>query len=84
MGSVVDYCFNRNSSNPERFAECILDKQNKIEEIMKSIQFKTMFCAKKAQHCLTQDKRSVPDCTGEIKKDLAEIISSTKRNIDKL
>ena len=43
-----------------------------------------MFCAKKAQHCLAQDKRSVPACTGEIKKDLADIISGTKRNIEKL
>ena len=51
---------------------------------MKSIQFKTMFCAKKSQHCLTEDRRSVAECTTDIKKDLSDIITNTKRNIEKL
>lgn len=31
MGSLLDVCFNRNSSNAERFAECILEKNKKME-----------------------------------------------------
>ena len=31
MGSVLDSCFNKNSSNPDRFADCILEKNKRVE-----------------------------------------------------
>jgi len=30
MESVIETCFSRNESNPDRFAECLLDKQQKL------------------------------------------------------
>lgn len=82
MGSVLDSCFNKNSTNPDRFAECILDKNKRVEEIMKSIEFKVLFFSKAANNCLA--KRSVAECTQETVTGIKDMIESTKRNIEKL
>ena len=37
MGTVVDTCFSKNSSNADRFADCFLEKQKKLEDLMKSM-----------------------------------------------
>lgn len=82
MGSVLDYCFNKNSSNPDRFADCILEKNKRVEEIMKSVEFKILYFSKAANNCLA--KRSVSECTEDTVKGLKEVIEGTKRSIEKL
>jgi hypothetical protein len=82
MGSVLDYCFNKNSSNPDRFADCILEKNKRVEEIMKSVEFKILYFSKAANNCLA--KRSVSECTEDTVKGLKEVIENTKRSIEKL
>ena len=82
MGSVLDSCFSKNSSNPDRFADCILEKNKRVEEIMKSIEFKVLFYSKAANNCLV--KKSVGECTEETARGLREIIESTKKTIERL
>jgi hypothetical protein len=82
MGSVLDSCFAKNTSNPDRFAECILDKNKRVEEIMKSIEFKVLYFSKAANSCLA--KRSVSECTQDTVKGLKEVIDNTKKSIEKL
>lgn len=82
MSSVLDNCFAKNSSNPDRFADCILDKNKRVEEIMKSIEFKVLYFSKAANNCLA--KRSVSECTQDTVTGLKEMIENTKRNIEKL
>lgn len=82
MGSVLDSCFTKNSSNPDRFADCILEKNKRVEEIMKSIEFKVLYFSKAANNCLL--KRSVSECTDDTVKGLKEVIENTKRSIEKL
>ena len=62
MGSILESCFSKNESNPERFADCIGEKQKKMEEILNPMQFKIMFFSKSSHNCLTKGK-SVSDCT---------------------
>ena len=83
MSGVLDYCFSKNSSNAERFADCIVEKNKKVEEIMKSVEFKVLFFSKAANQCLVNNK-SVSDCTSEALKGLKEVIDNTKRSIEKL
>lgn len=83
MGSVLDSCFAKNSSNPDRFADCILEKNKRVEEIMKSVEFKVLYFSKAANNCLL-GKKSVPECTQDTVKGLKEVIESTKKNIEKL
>ncbi len=82
MGSVLDACFSKNSSNPDRFADCILEKNKRVEEIMKSIEFKVLYYSKAANNCLL--KKSVGECTEETTRGLKEVIEGTKRVIEKL
>lgn len=37
MGTVVDTCFSKNSNNADRFADCFMEKQKKLEDLMKSM-----------------------------------------------
>jgi hypothetical protein len=30
MGSVLDYCFAKNTTNADRFADCILEKNKRV------------------------------------------------------
>ena len=62
MGSVLETCFSKNDSNPERFAECIVEKQKKMEDILNPMQFKIMFFSKSSHNCLNRGK-SVSECT---------------------
>lgn len=82
MASVLDTCYSKNSSNADRFAECILEKNRKVDDIMKSVEFKLLFFSKNANACLL--KRSVGECTQEAIKGIQEMIENTKRSIDKL
>lgn len=82
MSSVLDSCFAKNSSNPDRFADCILEKNKRVEEIMKSIEFKILYYSKSANNCLI--KKSVGECTEETTRGLKEVIESTKKTIEKL
>lgn len=61
-GNIFEACFAKNSTNPERFAECFSEKQKKIEEVMAPFQFKMMFFSKSSSSCLAQSK-NVADCT---------------------
>ena len=62
MGSVLESCFSKNESNPERFADCIIEKQKKMEDVLNPMQFKIMFFSKSGHNCLTKGK-SVSECT---------------------
>ena len=35
MGVVLEYCYGKNTSNADRFADCILEKNKKLDDIMK-------------------------------------------------
>lgn len=48
MATVLESCFSKNSSNPDRFADCIIEKNKKVESIMKGVEFKMMFFSKVA------------------------------------
>ena len=62
MGEILDFCYSKNPNNPDRFADCIVDKQKKIEEIITPMQFKIVFFSKNSQKCL-QENKSVSACT---------------------
>ena len=84
MGEILESCFNKNSSNPDRFADCIVERQKKMEEVLNPMQFKIMFFSKSSHNCLTQQKKSVGDCTQEAIKGISEVINNAKKNIDRL
>ena len=84
MGSILEGCFSKNSNNPERFADCIMEKQKKVEDILNPMQFKIMFFSKSSHNCLTQHKKSVPECTQEAIKGIKEVIENTKKNIERI
>jgi hypothetical protein len=65
MGNILETCFGKNSGNPERFADCIVEKQKKMEDILSPMQFKIMYFSKSSHNCLTQQNKSVSDCTQE-------------------
>jgi hypothetical protein len=83
MFSAVDSCFSKSSANPERFAECITDKNQRIDDIMKAFQFKVLFFSQIASKCLAHNK-PVSECTQETVKGLKEVISNTRKTIDQL
>ena len=84
MGGVLENCFAKNSNNPDRFADCIIEKQKKIEDILNPMQFKIMFFTKSSHNCLTEQKKSVGDCTQETIKGIKEVIANTMKSIDRL
>ena len=83
MASSLDACYGRNSSNADRFAECILDKNKRVEDIMKGVEFKMLFYSKAANQCLINGK-SVSDCTQDAIKGIKEVIENSRKSIDKL
>lgn len=83
MAGVLESCFSKNSSNSDRFAECITEKNKKVESIMKGVEFKMMFFSKVANQCLSHGK-SVQDCTQETIKGLKEVIANTKKSIEQI
>lgn len=84
MGNLFEICFNKNSSNPDRFADCFLEKQKKMEDIMNPMQFKIMFFSKSANNCLVQQKKNVTDCIQEATKGLKEVIENAKKSVEKI
>lgn len=84
MASVLDTCFLKNASNADRFADCILEKNRKVDDLMKSVEFKVLFYSKFANNCLVSNKKSVSDCSQEVVKGLTEMIESTKKSIEKI
>jgi hypothetical protein len=61
MNSLLESCFAKNENNSDRFADCFLEKNKKIEDIMKPVEYKMMFFSKKANLCL--QKKSILECT---------------------
>jgi len=37
METVVDTCFTKNSNYADRFADCFMEKQKKLEDLMKTM-----------------------------------------------
>jgi len=60
-----------------------MQSNKRVEDIMKSLEFKMLFFSKSANSCLS-NKRTVSDCTNEATKGIKEMISSTKSIIDKI
>ena len=83
MANVLENCFSKNSSNSDRFADCITEKNKKVESIMKGVEFKMMFFSRVANQCLAHGK-SVQDCTQETVKGLREVVASTKKSIEQI
>ena len=84
MAGMMESCFARNSSNSERFAECVLEKNKKSEQIMGGLEFRMLFFAKRANYCLSEQRKSVPECSSEVQKGITEMVEGTKRGLERL
>ena len=84
MGEILESCFSKNSNNPDRFADCIVERQKKMEDALNPMQFKIMFFSKSSHNCLTQQKKSVNECTQEAIKGINEVIQNTKKSIERV
>ncbi len=61
MLSTVESCYARNSNNPDRFADCILNFQQKMAKLMDPLQYKLLFLTKGVENCLMS--KSEEECT---------------------
>jgi len=57
MGKVLETTFTKNSTNPDRFARGLLETNKKLDDIMKSLEYRILFFSKSANLCLL--KKSV-------------------------
>ncbi len=83
-GALFENCYTQNSSNPDRFADCFLGKQKKMEEIMDPMELKIEFFSKIANICLVQQKKSVSECVQEATKNIKEVIENSKRSVERI
>jgi hypothetical protein len=61
MASSIEYCYSKNNNNMDRFSDCVVEKSKKVDDIMKSFEYKFLFISKSASSCLNSGK-SVSEC----------------------
>jgi hypothetical protein len=83
MGSFLDQCFSRSPDNAERFAECVMEKNKKLEAIRNPLEIKLLYFSKKANDCLSNG-RSVSECSSNTTKGLSDMLAELRSNVDRL
>jgi len=61
MDIAINQCFTKNDKNADKFANCVIEINKKLESTMKPIEFKMMYLSKFANQCLVKGN-SVKDC----------------------
>lgn len=67
MQSLLEKCYAKNEEDPNNFAECVLQGQNKMSELMQKFQLKSIYLKKTAKVCL-ENKKDPKICEGEVIK----------------
>lgn len=50
----METCFTKAGGNADRFAECVMSSQKKVNDIIEPFQFKLLFISKTAEQCLAK------------------------------
>ena len=75
MNSFFEFCFARASVNPDQFADCLKERQEKLNKLIPAMEAKLgIFFPKKVNACLTEAKKSVPECTEEVRNGIRELL----------
>lgn len=82
MQQVIERCFSSNASSSGRFAECAIDKNKKIEEVTKAIEFKLIFFSKFANNCLMT--KDVNNCKEETTRELSKMVDNIRNDIERI
>jgi hypothetical protein len=65
---TMETCFAKAGGNSDRFAECVLSCQKKVNDIIEPFQFKLLFISKSAEQCLSKNNNDESKCGEEITK----------------
>jgi hypothetical protein len=58
----METCFTKAGGNADRFAECVLNSQKKVNDIIEPFQFKLLFISKSAEQCLAKNNNDEAKC----------------------
>ena len=83
MAGLVETCFNKAGSNPDRFADCLSNGQKKTGELNEAFQFKMVFLTRSVQNCI-QNKQSVEKCSEEASKLGKDIVENLIKQIERI
>lgn len=62
MHQSLEGCYSKSGSNADRFADCVLTSNKKINDIVEPFQFKLLFISKSAEKCLqSKDEKKCID-----------------------
>lgn len=85
MGSFFQTCFAKAPNNPEKFADCIKERQDKVNSFVAPMEAKMMiFYPKRAVVCLNDEKKSVAECSEQLKRGIRQTLDDIRREIDRL
>ena len=62
MNSHVEQCYDRSNDNPERFANCMVGAQKKINEQQEMFSMSLIFMTKNVNECLKKTKGDTNEC----------------------
>ncbi len=83
LTGAIDQCFDKNSSNVDKFVACTQDKSKRVEDLMKPFEFKLMYVSRQANECLVKGS-SVKECQTQISKVAKDLIDNTMKAITKI
>lgn len=77
---VLESCYSRSNENPDRFSQCVVDNNKKINDIMESFQFKMLFLSRHAKGCL--ERGNVKECTEKVTTQGKGVIESLLKSLN--
>lgn len=83
LQTAVQNCYSKCNENPDKFANCMVETQKKVNELTESFQFKNLFLGTFIQNCLNTTN-DVTKCTEEGKKSMKNINATLLKEIERI
>ena len=83
LNNVLEQCYERSNDNADRFSQCVVESNKRIQDTMEGFQFKMLFLSRSAKGCLDRGS-SVQECTDRISQQGKTVIESLLKQIDKI
>ena len=83
LNNTLQQCFQRSNDNADRFAECVVGSNKKLNDVMEGFQFKMLFLSRSAKACLEKGD-SVPSCVQRVTTQGKSIIDGVLKQVEKI
>ena len=83
LNNTLEQCYQRSNDNADRFAECVVSSNKKLNDVMEGFQFKMLFLSRSAKACLEKGD-SVSTCVERVTGQGRGVIDSVLKQVEKI